>query len=209
MFYRICLALCLTIFVSSEALAQLTPPAPPNAEMDKFPVMPDTLSQSMMAVMGLRLDTLEVRWEGFNHFRNVNRFAWDVLPVGTLVLVDPSGTIRYKADCGNRLVELQEIEDALTATGTTLSPEDVARVLNMRLSGSLDVTHHFDEAFILALSGLGSNTSNSIPVYVEEPPRGWWSRHWGEVAIGGAVLGGVACAIWCRGGVEVNVTQIN
>ncbi len=208
MFYRICLALCLTIFMSSGILAQSTP-APPDAEIDRFPLMPDTLSQEDVRRLGLRVDTLDASWEGFNFFRNVNRFAWDDLPAGTVVLVDGSGRVRYKQDCGNRLVELQEIENALTVTGTTLSVAD-SLALSVRLSGDLNVFHRFDEAFLVALSRMESNSHGSPVVPVQaSPPPGWWSRHWGEVAIIGTATGVVICAILCRGRVNVNVTQIN
>ncbi len=128
--------LCLMLFVSLSELSAQGPVArgtqvgvarqrthfvaPKDAELSKYPVIRDTTgARAKLLEMGLRLDTLEVGWVGLNHVREVGRFAYDSLHAGTLVYVDSAGTLRYKADCFNRLAELSMTASVLQGTGTT------------------------------------------------------------------------------------------
>jgi len=80
---------------------------PIGAELDKFPIMTKPLSVSEQARFGLSAKKLEKSVVVENHFRNIRhgRFVLETLPAGTLVLADKDGKLRYKADCGNRIVE--------------------------------------------------------------------------------------------------------
>lgn len=81
--------------------------APEGAELEKYPVMPGPLSVADQAKLGLAAKTLDRPVDFFNHYRNVRngRFVFETLPAGTIVLASADGKPRYKADCGNRLVE--------------------------------------------------------------------------------------------------------
>lgn len=83
-----------------------TPPA--GANLEKFPLKQGPLSVVDMAILGLSPVKLEKVTVVMNHHRNVRGGCWELntLSVGTVVLVDKSGVIRYKADCGNRIVEV-------------------------------------------------------------------------------------------------------
>lgn len=80
---------------------------PAGAELKRFPIKGAPLTLAEQAELGLSAKKLEKPVVVQNHFRNIRngRFVLETLPAGTLVLVDENGTLRYKADCGNRLVE--------------------------------------------------------------------------------------------------------
>lgn len=84
--------------------------APEEAELDKFPIMNGPLSTKEMARLRLAPMTLKQPVVFHNHYRNLRGGCWPLesLSAGTIVLVDISGEIRYKADCGNRLVEVKK-----------------------------------------------------------------------------------------------------
>lgn len=83
---------------------------PTNAELDKFPIMNGPLSTKQQAEMKLAPRILKQPVVFQNHFRSLKgkegRFVLEELPAGTIVLVDTKAKIRYKADCGNRIVEV-------------------------------------------------------------------------------------------------------
>ncbi|TSC70792.1 MAG: hypothetical protein CEO12_168 [Parcubacteria group bacterium Gr01-1014_46] len=104
------LALAVTL-VASTAMAQKGQfVAPVNAELDKFPIYNDVLTVAQMAKHELTVKVLTEPTVVHNHFRGLHgkdgRFVLELLPTGTIVLVDKDGRIRYKADCGNRLSEM-------------------------------------------------------------------------------------------------------
>ncbi len=82
-----------------------------NAELDKFPIFAaeKPLTVLQIAEMHLHPVPLEKPTVVLNHFRGLHgkegRFVVETLPKGTLVLVDDNKNLRYKEDCGNRLVE--------------------------------------------------------------------------------------------------------
>src|SRR3989344_5397745 len=80
--------------------------APASAELEKFPLAKAPLTIQEMAMLDLRATKLEANWTGFNFNARIDRFMLENLPAGTLVLVDQNEVVRYKADCGNRLVDL-------------------------------------------------------------------------------------------------------
>lgn len=85
---------------------------PIGAELDKFPLKRGPLSVKEQDRLGLAPGRLERPTVVQNHFRNIRpadrgRFVLETLPAGTPVLVDKKGNIRYKADCGNRVVEIE------------------------------------------------------------------------------------------------------
>ncbi|MFA7216832.1 MAG: hypothetical protein WC095_02530 [Candidatus Paceibacterota bacterium] len=95
---------------------------PADAEMDKFPVVSGPLSTRQQAEMRLAPHFLRKAIVVQNHFRglrdNKGRFVLETLPANTIVLVDTTGTIRYKADCGNRLVEVPKPVEEVASTVT-------------------------------------------------------------------------------------------
>lgn len=76
---------------------------PPNAQLERFPIMKGPLSTTQMAQMELRPVYLAEPLLAHNYVRGWG--AWVVYQIheGTLVLVDEEGEVRYKADCGNRV----------------------------------------------------------------------------------------------------------
>ncbi|KND47660.1 MAG: hypothetical protein AB201_01860 [Parcubacteria bacterium C7867-006] len=107
------LALVLLVFLSAtNAFAQKGEYAvPKDAQLEQYPVLeankPLTVVQiADMHLHPIRLDKPTVVQ---NHFRGLHgkegRFVVETLPKGTLVLVDENNNLRYKEDCGNRLVE--------------------------------------------------------------------------------------------------------
>lgn len=97
----------LFVSLSSAQTESFSFAAPEGAELEKYPVMPGPLSVADQAKLGLSAKTLEKPANVFNHYRQLRtgRFVFETLPAGTLVLVSKEGALRYKAECGNRLVE--------------------------------------------------------------------------------------------------------
>ncbi|RJQ14337.1 hypothetical protein C4553_01325 [Candidatus Parcubacteria bacterium] len=81
---------------------------PPNAEVEKYPVFGGRLSERQEAELKLRPVYLEREFSGHNWHQSRRQFVFDVLPAGTMVLVDLAGVPRYKMDCGNRLVAWEQ-----------------------------------------------------------------------------------------------------
>jgi len=97
----------------TEALAQKgTFAVPHDAELDKFPLFEKILTVEEMTRLSLSPVKIEVPTVVENHYRKLRdkdgRFVLETLPVGTIVLVDKDGVVRYKADCGNRIVVVPE-----------------------------------------------------------------------------------------------------
>lgn len=91
-------------------LAQTTTCTPPvGAELEKFPLKVGKLSTVDMATMSLSPKKLDKPVAVYNHHRNIRGGCWELntLSAGTIVLVDAKGVIRYKDDCGNRVVEVE------------------------------------------------------------------------------------------------------
>ncbi|MDB5194810.1 MAG: hypothetical protein JWN50_824 [Parcubacteria group bacterium] len=96
---------------------------PVQAELDKFPIMPHVLTAAEMARLDLRPVPLDSDRVFFNWNRSIRRFELDTLHRGTIVLIDKNDVVRYKADCGNRLVEYKrcpECRGSALFTPTTL-----------------------------------------------------------------------------------------
>ncbi len=98
--------------VSAQPIIKGAFAEPIGAELDKFPLKTKRLSAKEETELGLSLRLLYKPTVVQNHFRNIRpddrgRFALEVLPPATPVLVDRSGKLRYKADCGNRIVEVE------------------------------------------------------------------------------------------------------
>lgn len=136
---------------------------PKDAMIEKYPIVPESISDSEMKKFGLHLDTLDVSWTGLNWFRNVGRFAYDGLPAGTVVYVDANGIPRYKADCKNRLVELTAMVDAMRSTGTE-TVDSLPPWIKEILDKGIDVNLSVPDEFYRALEERRVN-------YVE---RSWW-----------------------------------
>ncbi len=191
--------LCLMLFVSVSELSaqrQRTYPAtPPNAELDKYPLKDTVLTTAEMTALGVRPLRLTSPWVGFNWFRDKKRFAYDSLPAGTMVLVDNAGKLRYKADCGNRLVERMEIMNAISATNSqyAVMPDSSKLYVFLgpvNLTGNLKVEHSFPPEFYQAL---GERQTVVVPSSVPQAPerkRGFVSRHkWWFIGGGALLLG--------------------
>ncbi len=95
---------------------------PADAELDKFPIMDGPLSTREMADMKLAPMILKQPVVFQNHFRSLKgkegRFVLEELPAGTMVLVDTKAEIRYKADCGNRIVKVLPCPSCTEQQGT-------------------------------------------------------------------------------------------
>lgn len=82
-----------------------------DAQLDKYPIFEaeKPLTVTQIADMHLQPLRLEKPTVVQNHFRRLQgkegRFVIETLSIGTIVLIDENGNIRYKADCGNRLIE--------------------------------------------------------------------------------------------------------
>ncbi|MHB1330415.1 MAG: hypothetical protein ACYCY6_00370 [Minisyncoccota bacterium] len=120
---------------------------PKDALIEKYPIIGESVSQGEIEErFGLHLDTLRTPWTGLNWFRNVGRFAYDSLSVGTIVYTDADGNPRYKADCNNRLVELPAIVDAMISTNTDSVdklPDWVKEILEKGITVNLEVPDEF------------------------------------------------------------------
>lgn len=113
--------------------------APPEAELGytQFPIYPKVLTVPQMARLELTASVLKAPTVVFNHYRGLHgkdgRFVLETLPTGTVVLVDKTGVIRYKADCGNRLVELKKSElvavsQNMTTNGSAPSTTSLSKI---------------------------------------------------------------------------------
>lgn len=114
-------------FIAMLAMPVLAQPGtfgePANAWLSKYPIKSRPLSHAEQADLGLSVKKLEKAIVVQNHFRNLGkdgrgRFVLETLHAGTLVLEDRYGIIRYKADCGNRIVEVMPCPQC-PATATT------------------------------------------------------------------------------------------
>lgn len=79
---------------------------PTGVDLGTYPLMAGALNSRQMAELGLRpvvlkTDTVIVNWHG-----RQGRFVVERLIAGTTVLVNASGEMVYKADCGNRISAL-------------------------------------------------------------------------------------------------------
>ena len=92
---------------------------PEGANLEQYPFFSHVLTTRETADLGLRPITINQPWTGFNWFGNKDRFVLETLPVGTLVLADKDGRPIYKADCGNRLVELAACPKCVVASPAT------------------------------------------------------------------------------------------
>lgn len=100
----------LTFGGASNALAQRgTYAAPAEAELNKYPIMKQgEMTPAMQAKLGLHAVELADTVTVLNYFNNTNRFVLETLVRGTIVWADQDGTLRYKADCTNRIVKASE-----------------------------------------------------------------------------------------------------
>ena len=124
---RFVVALVLVLLSVSNASAQFSQKGrfavPEDAGLVAFPIFPKVLTMAQMAQWQLTVKALSAPTVVYNHFRGLHdkngRFVLETLPVGTIVLVDDKGVIRYKADCGNRLVEVKKLEPVVTMQKAT------------------------------------------------------------------------------------------
>lgn len=152
---------------------------PKDAMIEKYPIVGESISQAELEGFGLHLDTLSTPWVGLNWFRNVGRFAYDSLPAGTVIYVDAAGEPRYKADCKNRLVELNAMVDAMRSTGTTTVdslPDWITKILEKGITVNLAVP---DQLYTVLLERRES-----------EIRRSWWedNDHWVVPAVIGTAV---------------------
>ena len=84
---------------------------PQDAQLDKYPILETNKPLTVMQIADMHLHPVRLEKPTVvqNHFRGLHgregRFVVETLPKGTLVLLDENGNLRYKEDCGNRLVE--------------------------------------------------------------------------------------------------------
>lgn len=132
---RIIVAMALVLLSVSMASAQFPMPgefaAPPDAELGytQYPIYPKVLTPAQMARLEVKAISLNTPTVVFNHYRGLNgkdgRFVLETLPAGTVVLVDKKNVIRYKADCGNRLVEFKKPEAVIVTSNGSSSTMSV------------------------------------------------------------------------------------
>jgi len=84
---------------------------PPYAEIERFSIVREgeipksaKAEYEIEAKLGLRPVILKRPIEALNHYRQDNSWRYEAIREGSIVFVDTSGIIRYKADCWNRLV---------------------------------------------------------------------------------------------------------
>ncbi len=84
---------------------------PPYAEIERFPIVREgeipksaKAEYELEAKLGLRPIILRRRVEAQNHYRQDNSWRYEAISEGSIVFVDATGAIRYKADCWNRLI---------------------------------------------------------------------------------------------------------
>lgn len=109
--FALALVLSLASFASAADSVLCTVTAPEGAQLERYPTSSGPLSVGQTADLGLHPVRLLEPTLVLNHHRNRAQCAggtWskETLPAGTLVLVDGDGILRYKQDCGNRLVAI-------------------------------------------------------------------------------------------------------
>ncbi len=99
------LVLCASAFAQKGQFA-----VPEGTDMEHYPILTGPVTPRQMALMHLHASYTEKEVVVENHYRNLRdklgRFVLEKLPSNTLVYKDELEKIRYKADCGNRLVEI-------------------------------------------------------------------------------------------------------
>lgn len=165
-------------------------------ELESYPVFPDSASLARAAEgMGLRLGVLEAPWTGLNWYekyqgRVFKRFVYETLERGTPVYYDAQGVVRYKADCGNRLVT--RIDCPQCPFYEPREAEMWVGQFEVFVSGGISVLHTADQDLLDALA-----TRQSIQVNLP-PEKGGWSRRT-KLLVGGAasavLIGAGYCAI--------------
>lgn len=169
-----CMFLYAVLVVS--ALAQSTTSGqfaePQDAELDRFPIMSRPLTIAEQAKFGLTAKEVVIPVVVQNHFRNLRdkrgRFVLETLPTGTILLVDRDNKIRYRADCGNRLVELAKCPVCpAIASGNTQSDLTVRRGIGSNASPRPGLWKRFTEGMKSAATGLWNFISNLVA------PFGW------------------------------------
>ncbi len=116
------------LVLPASSLAQRgTLAVPQGADLATHPIIwesgrdpsPSTIDFVLSRAKGLRLDTLEVSWTGYNYHRPSKRFMLETLPIGAVVYTDSTGIPLYKADCGNRLLAITACPACLPAVPVT------------------------------------------------------------------------------------------
>ncbi|MDQ5968885.1 MAG: hypothetical protein QG579_42 [Patescibacteria group bacterium] len=107
--FAVLFILSLTSLASAKDSVLCTVVAPEGAMLERYPTSSGPLSVAQTADLGLHPVRLTEATEVLNHQRNRvgcagGSWSAETLPAGTLVLVDKDGVLRYKQDCGNRLV---------------------------------------------------------------------------------------------------------
>jgi len=155
-------SLVLSVLVALPLVGQKTVSAiPPMSDIEVFPVMRGPLTVAQMATLQVRPIKLEHDWTGYNWYRERNRFVFETIPAGQYVLVDTAGHVRYKASCGNRLVEQVQSAPAIGRT----SAADIARLLSSLFPPTSDSQ----------VRDKSVTESDSLPGILESNTRRLWS----------------------------------
>lgn len=75
-----------------------------DPEFDKFPIFSRPLTIQEEGKLGLEKRVLVEPLICLNWSNKKGKFILDTLSIGTVVLIDKNGIIRYKVNCGNRLM---------------------------------------------------------------------------------------------------------
>jgi len=95
--------------IASPAQKLVSPkptPALPWWADPAYPIIHHSRPMDVLQILafGLRPAVLTEEWKALNWYEDRGGFHLDILPVGTIVLVDQGGRVLYKYDCSNRLV---------------------------------------------------------------------------------------------------------
>ncbi len=178
------------VFLASPLLAQRgTVAIPAEAQMDRYPLHSAVaMTAGEMAKLKLHPVVLTEPTQVLNHYRNINRFVLEMLPVGTVALADSAGVIRYKADCVNRLVLPSKCPACLgLLNGSSLDSAAVAKARADSLNSSKS-----DSALLAGwLKGLANESPSTAAklqkLMQKDQKPGFWSQvadHFGSIMDG-------------------------
>lgn len=79
-----------------------------DPEFDKFPTFNRPLTTEEEKSLGLKKMVLVKPLICLNWSKKLQKFIFDTLSIGTIVLIDKNEIIRYKVNCGNRLIKVEK-----------------------------------------------------------------------------------------------------
>lgn len=151
LFFVLCCSLLLPLTTFAQRGSRAVPE---GANLERYPLSNHILTTKEQAELSLRPMVIEQPWTGYNWYQGKQRFVLETLPAGTLVLADTNGKLIYKADCGNRLVEIPTCPKCLATMPVTTPPVQQPRNFLDRLWNAVRDFWRFLGGVILLLLGL-------------------------------------------------------